>query len=60
MEYILVGVNSSLYNTGKIMSCVNVIEDSVISTVRDIIESSVSVVYERVYYSILNEVSDSP
>ena len=60
MEYILIKVSSNLYNAGKIMSCVNVVEDSVVTIIREMIESSVSnIVYDQVYYLILDEVSDS-
>lgn len=60
MEYILIKVSSSLYNAGKIMSCVNVVEDLVVIIIEDIIEYSVSnIVYDQVYYLILNEVRNS-
>ena len=60
MEYILIKVSSSLYNAGKIMSCVNVVEDSVVTAIEDMIKHSVSnIVYDQVYYLILDEVSDS-
>ena len=56
----MISVNSSLYNAGKIMSCVNIVDDLIISTVIDAIESSVTdIVYERVYYPIFDEVRDS-
>lgn len=56
----MISVNSSLYNAGKIMRCVNKVDNLIISTVIDAIESSVTdIVYERVYYPIFDEVRDS-
>ena len=49
MEYILIKVSSSLYKAGKIMSCVNVVEDLVVIIIEDMIEYSVSnIVYDQV------------
>ncbi len=51
MEYILIKVSSSLYNAGKIMSCVNVVEDLVVIIIEDIIE-------DMIEYSVSNIVYD--
>ena len=60
MEYILINVSNSLYNASKIMSYVNVVEDSVVTIIEDMIEFSVdNIVYDQVYYLILNEVRNS-
>jgi len=56
----LINVSNSLYNASKIMSYVNVVEDSVVTIIEDMIEFSIdNIVYDQVYYLILIEVRNS-